>query len=42
MSTELWQDTIDKMVKYLGLENPPKAEELFTNEFIAEDGPFVQ
>jgi NitT/TauT family transport system substrate-binding protein len=39
MSEVMWQDTIDKMTAYLGLENAPAAADLFTNEFVPEGPP---
>jgi NitT/TauT family transport system substrate-binding protein len=39
MTAAEWQDTTDKMVTYLGLKNPVKVEELFTNQFVPAGPP---
>ena len=36
---EEWENTINLMVDFLGLENPPALEDLFTDEFVPTDLP---
>ena len=36
---EEWENTIELMVDFLGLENPPALEDLFTDEFVPTDLP---
>jgi NitT/TauT family transport system substrate-binding protein len=39
MTSAEWQDTIAKMQEYLGLKNAPRAEDLFTNDFVPAGSP---
>jgi hypothetical protein len=41
MAEQDWARTIRLIQEHLDLKNPPDPSTLFTNEFVAEDGPTV-